>query len=478
MNLLEVVTNRIFSRLALVADSREYARLERFGLGATLVEARRRDGTVLRGYKVPAKTADAPTVVFYCGNTGNASAHFPYIEILHRADCNVIALDYGGYGVSDGKADFSKLLEDAHIACDVAHREFGEDRPDFRIGLFGLSIGANIALRVGAQREDIRSIAAEGLSILQELIRGITLTGFVGPRSVTRLTIDGEDLPEREAISFPGIRGPRPIASFLATAAHFSYPFEGKDPCESANALRVPVLVAHGTSDRIFPFEAALEVYRRCPPGSKLWLLPGIGHAQEPALNSDEEYAAQLRTFFRDNVHVGPEVRTTKNPDGEFQFELGHAREPGAFLVALISEERVDFHRAWLEPDNNFRVSHDDPAAIPVALRMHCAKQSETGWEPVQSERARLFESIYGEHLRNLSRNLHASKVESGLEALEAFARLDPPFPFSHIGALHAARLEALAQKKQPEIVQRATELFAHFQNTGSVADYGLQMAD
>jgi pimeloyl-ACP methyl ester carboxylesterase len=473
MNVLEVLTNRIFSKLALVADSREYAKPELFGLVASTIETKRRDGTVLRGYKVPTSDphGNAPTVVFFAGNTGNVSAHFPYIEMLHRAGCNVLALDYGGYGLSDGRTDFSKLLDDAHAACDAARHEFGGGAQSFQLGLFGLSIGANIALAVSGQRSDILGIAVEGLSILREVIRGITLDGRAGPRHVTCLTMDGEDLPERESIKFPGIRGPGPIAAGLSALSAYSYPFAGKDPRQDADRVSAPVLVAHGTTDRIFPFEGAVEIYKHCPPGSRLWLLPDIGHAQEPALNMDEEYVAQLRNFYGSCGSPTPEVNVSSSAAGTYTFQLDDAQEPGAFLITLLGKTRLDYHRAWLEPGDSFCISHKDPQLLTTALRMHCVERLGRGWEPVSSKRAGLFESIYGDHLRQLSRYLHAAKVEPGAHELTAFASLDPPFPFSHIGALHAARLESLARKKNPEIAEQARGLFVRFQNTATIAD-------
>lgn len=451
MNPLQAMTNLIFSKLALVADRRVYARPELFGLVASTIEARRPDGTVLRGYKIPAPTTSAaddgaaPVVVFLSGNTGNVSAHFPYVEMLHRAGCHVIAFDYAGFGLSDGKRDLDKLIVDANTACDAARREFGSSMEgEFKIGLFGLSIGANIAIALAAQRDDILGAAVEGLSIQREIIRGITVDGRAGPWNINELTLDGEPLAEREFVKFPGLRGPGFFAAFMGAAAHHSYPLAGKDPRVCAGVARAPLLVIHGTTDRIFPFEGAVETYRRSGPKSRLWLLPGVGHAQEPALNSDDEYVAQLHSFF-------------------------HQNEPtsGAMLVTKVREDRVDFRRIWLEPGESFPAEDKQESDTFVTLLgMHCVERTDTSWRALKSERAQLFESTYGEYMRQLSRDMHAQKILPAAETLTAFAELEPPFPYSHIGALHAARLEGMAEKKAPGIAALAEELFGRFQST------------
>jgi hypothetical protein len=97
---------------------------------------------------------------------------------------------------------------------------------------------------------------------------------------------------------------------------------------------------------------------------------------------------------------------------------------------------------------------------------MHCVERTNTSWRALKSERAQLFESTYGEYMRQLSRVMHAQKIQLAAETLMAFAELEPPFPYSHIGALHAARLEGMAEKKAPDIAALAEELFGRFQST------------
>ena len=107
----------------------------------------------------------------YAGNSGNLSSHYLYVDLLRRAGCEVFALDYSGFGESDGRPCVASLAADANAACDAARawsRELGAGET---VGLFGLSVGSNLALLVASERDDISGVAVEGVQVQREMIR-------------------------------------------------------------------------------------------------------------------------------------------------------------------------------------------------------------------------------------------------------------------------------------------------------------------
>lgn len=475
--MLNRLADRLLSPRVLLPDRRVYARPEDFGLAAEPLEARRRDGCILRGFRIRleggGKGGHPPLVVFFPGNSANLSAHLLYVEMLCRAGCEAIALDYAGYGRSDGEARLSGLIEDARAACEGA-RGLGArgGRDAGKLGLFGVSLGANLALAAAAERSDIGAIAVEGVSLHRPLVEGMFREGTPGPRFLSGIFAEGAPLPERGMCRLRGLRMPPPLASALARAAHALYPFAGKDPLRFAERLEaVPVFVIHGAADRLLPCEGALRLYEALTGAKRLWLLPGAGHAQEPALAADREYAAQLEAFF----HRGPgggrgnagdeesvAVEREPRPDGSTRLtvSLRDGACEGAYLLSAWGKGALKFFRPWLTRGSRFQAEHPEPAPQVAAIKIHQAERTGETWRPRLSERSALYEERYAAGFREIAARLHEGKAEEALAGLKTLLADPPPPPFNLIARLHAARLEDLAQKKHPQTAREARGLF------------------
>ena len=66
----------------------------------------------------------------------------------------------------------------------------------------------------------------------------------------------------------------------------------GRSYRRALNSIRCPVLMLHGTLDRLIPVAAARMV-ARAHPGWSLIVLPGVGHV--PQLEVPQECAAEIR---------------------------------------------------------------------------------------------------------------------------------------------------------------------------------------
>ncbi len=451
-------TGGLFARLTLFPDRRCYATPEEHELAATPIELECDDRCSLRGFRFEPRRASgdaevSPVVVFLAGNSGNLSAHLLYVQLLTRAGCTVFAVDYTGFGESDGTADLNRLVENAHAVCDEAARwstpMVGDPVRGGRIGIIGLSIGANLALATAAEREDVFAVAVEGLSIQREMVRGITLDGRSGPFEYTRLSVDDEELGNRDRAVFPGLRGPRPVAAMLARLAEFSYPFAGKDPVKLVPRLRgVPLFVVHGTSDRLLPFESAIRVCHAHDGPTRLWLIPRVGHAQEPALAVATEYTAQLRRFFREAMAGDLEtLHIDHDADGTVIVSLCSGLPEGAFQLVIAHENELRLHRLWLEPDSSRRLDGSRGQSV-WALRMHRVERQGAGWRPLADARASIFAGETGRLLRDLSARLHERNADEAAEILLELSVAGLPSPFDLVARMHAARLESLAKGK------------------------------
>ncbi|MBI4604217.1 MAG: alpha/beta fold hydrolase, partial [Planctomycetes bacterium] len=282
--------SRLLSRQVLLADRLLYATPEALGLDAEDVVFWTEDGVRLRGWFV--RGAKRGTVVFCSGNSANVSAHLEYVRLAARTGCSVLAFDYRGFGRSDGVPDLRAIRRDVEAACELAGFQSGGEP----FALFGISIGAQAALAAaGRGAAGAAAVAAEGVSDVRAMLAGLFAEGAFGPRRVSTIDGPGGGLAARPASSLPGPRLPAPLARAAARLCAALYPFDGRSLAGLAERLGPkPVLLVHGVEDPLLPFEAAIDLQDLLTVPASLWLIPGVGHAQEPALACGAEYAARL----------------------------------------------------------------------------------------------------------------------------------------------------------------------------------------
>lgn len=206
------------------------------GSDARLFPAERSDGRVLTGFDArPVGAPDAPVLLYFHGNAGNAAQRAPLLRsLVEGLDMRVVMASYSGYGGNPGRPSEADLYADAtafHDALTASGVSASE------VVVYGESIGGVPALYVATERPCAGVVTQSTLSSLSSMAGAVygwlPLTGFL-------------------------TRGMLPNA-------------------ERASALDVPLLVVHGTEDRVVPFSEA-ERLLEAAPGAELVRLPGAGH--------------------------------------------------------------------------------------------------------------------------------------------------------------------------------------------------------
>ncbi len=103
---------------------------------------------------------ERPMVLFLHGNGENISTHMRSVAWLVYEGVDVFALDYRGYGASDGAAQLPAVLQDVEAAAGWLRRQF----PDRRLVVLGQSFGGGLAVIFGhqaAEKYQISSVVAE-----------------------------------------------------------------------------------------------------------------------------------------------------------------------------------------------------------------------------------------------------------------------------------------------------------------------------
>jgi pimeloyl-ACP methyl ester carboxylesterase len=116
----------------------------------------------LRGWYVPSRNSAA--VIALHGTGSNRLGVERHARMLAHHGYGVLALDLPGHGESDGRSTSAAWTMDEDIAAAVRWLAARGDVNPRKVALLGVSMGAEVAVRVAARRRgDVRATVAEGL---------------------------------------------------------------------------------------------------------------------------------------------------------------------------------------------------------------------------------------------------------------------------------------------------------------------------
>ncbi|KAG6835715.1 hypothetical protein H0H93_015401 [Arthromyces matolae] len=185
--------------------------------------------------------SSSPTLLFLHGNTGTRATPprtAMYTSLTSRLSVNILALDYRGYGDSEGEPSVPGVAMDARTAWDWLTVEMGADVND--IIIVGHSLGTAIAGLLGAQ------LGKEGVNV-----RGIAL---LAPFTSTRLLM--------AQFAVMGIPLLKPIAKLpLVPELLKSVVAHNFDTLSQAADITAPIFIAHALDDADIPYEHAAVLF-------------------------------------------------------------------------------------------------------------------------------------------------------------------------------------------------------------------------
>lgn len=201
--------------------------------GVEVVTVATADGESLVAWWSP-PAPGKPTVLFLHGNAGTVADRWGRFAFYQANGLGTLFLDYRGYGGSTGHPTEAGLIADALAAYDWLLDK--GVRPG-EIGVVGESLGSGPAVALATSR----------------------------PVAAVALEAPFSSMVETASYHYPWL----PVSLLL---------HDRWDSAQRIRALMAPLLVVHGTADRIVPYALGVRLYEAAPGRKRLITVDGAGH--------------------------------------------------------------------------------------------------------------------------------------------------------------------------------------------------------
>jgi pimeloyl-ACP methyl ester carboxylesterase len=196
-------------------------------------------------------------LIYLHGSAYNMGANVDHARRFKDLGFSVLLISYRGYGQSEGNFPTeAQVYADAEAAWDFLVKQRGI-KPGV-IFIYGHSLGGAVAINLAVSHPEARALIVEA---------AFTSIADMGRRNklYRLLPID------------------------LITHQRF-------DSINKINRLKMPVLILHGTEDRVVPFEMSRRLYEQAPSPKRLKLIRGGGHNNSARVGG-AEYLKTVRDF-------------------------------------------------------------------------------------------------------------------------------------------------------------------------------------
>ncbi|MBI4425220.1 MAG: alpha/beta fold hydrolase [Elusimicrobia bacterium] len=247
---------------------------DRYQLGYETFRVRTSDGLELVGWLIAAAEPTDRTLLLLHGwgdNKGDLLTHTHYLSKRF----NLVYLDHRNHGESAGVLSTIGCLESRDVEAALEHLKRERPRWRERLGVFGLSMGAAIAVWAAARHPELRCVAVEA--------------PFPSFNQVARRWA-------RNAFRLPYF----PFVWLTLRIVRFRL---GEDPEPYSPAYHVarvaprPILFIAGADDRLMPVADVREVYEKAGEPKELWVIDNARHGKCEE-TAGEGYHRRLLEFY------------------------------------------------------------------------------------------------------------------------------------------------------------------------------------
>ena len=209
----------------------------------------------LHGLWAPQDKADAPVLLYLHGARWDVTGSAARVRRMQDLGFAVLAIDYRGFGKS------TDTLPSEHGAYEDAAQAWAwlaRQHPQRQRFLFGHSLGSAVAVHLASEVSDARGLIVEG-----------AFTSIPDVYKTLRF-------------------GWLPLSGLIT---------QRFDAAARIERVRVPVLVVHGTEDRLIRPELGRALFERAPAPKRFELVEGGSHHNTNAIGQPQ-YRNALRELF------------------------------------------------------------------------------------------------------------------------------------------------------------------------------------
>ena len=220
------------------------------------------DGTELHAWLLkPEPTIEQAKVILYLhGNAENISTHSRSVFWLVEKGYTVLALDYRGFGASQGRPILPDVLMDAKAGADWLRDAY----PDHSLVVLGQSMGAALA---------VNFVADYGRDYdVSQLILEAPFAGF---RSVAREMLQ------------------RTVVGTIVSPLVYLIPSDW-DPKDRAPNIHIPVMQLHSRMDEVVPVSEGQVLYDALPESMRCYVASKGPHIASFRYNKFREQVADF----------------------------------------------------------------------------------------------------------------------------------------------------------------------------------------
>jgi len=209
----------------------------------------------LNGLWLPAASPQAPVLLYLHGARWDVTGSARRMARMRELGFSVLGIDYRGFGKSSDELPSERMAyEDARAAW----RWLAEQHPDAPRYIFGHSLGAAVAVDLASETNDAAGLIIEG--------------GFTSIPAV-----------------YSSLRWGWLPLQWLITQRF--------DAAQKIERIRMPLLVVHGSEDRLIAPALGRALYERAPSPKRFVLVDGGSHHNTNALAMNE-YRSALHELF------------------------------------------------------------------------------------------------------------------------------------------------------------------------------------
>ena len=191
------------------------------------------DGTGVTVWTAAPTEPDTPTVLYFHGNSKNVSTRSSRFKQILDSGYGLYAPSYRGYAGSEGSPSEAAFISDALEHYD---KVAATGAP---IIVHGESLGTGVATAVAEQRPEA------GLLVLEAPYTALVDMAYAAYPWLPVNLLMKDPMPTRERIG----------------------------------NVKAPVLILHGTADRVIPVEHGQRLYERAGDPKELVIVEGVGHS-------------------------------------------------------------------------------------------------------------------------------------------------------------------------------------------------------